>query len=1469
MHSWTPHLRRFCLGLAVLGTAGVAYAQLGNSTSNSPACCQLTTSLVNDVIRGKDATGDERFFSTEGAPPNIHFLVDASGSMRELPQVINSGHVEFFNLTTNGCTNVRLDTFEASRGWDPTFQYPVPDPGTGLGADLGFPNLFQDAKFYGYMYWNDSSDPTPQWNSKEEACKSQVPNWNTSRTADYNKCLSCLSTKGFYKLPEATARDTAPLTNLDFIFWGRFLNFNPPKYVTAKAVLKSVIKDLKRVRAGISIFAPNSNPFLSEMLQPQNPSCSEILSDASAFDNNRASYINSVNTLTFSTGTPLAKALLNTGYYFTSSDDIYRVKFNFGTNYNYPPEFKNTLLNSPGRSVCWGCQTSSVIIITDGEPSGDSMSAQMADRLRTVNGGPVYCPDAMPCQSGTALSTRDKGANVTNVLDDNPNYYLDDVAQMLYKKDLQENMPAQVNDFNTTGQQNIITYTVGFGINSNLLKNTADVGGGLYYTAEDAASLKQALLDIINNVQTRATSFSSAAATSLQSGDTSTTIIPRFKPSRAKTEPWQGFLYRFNLSTESLVGCDPAQPTAGGDLNHDGDCDDTVLLDAADDPVVENDDGDYVKLLSPTLPAQPFWEAGKVLKPSAANSTRWKTRRIYTIVDNDADYNNSKGDGLIDFRDTPVEFSEANASKLRDFLGISQNTAACADLAVKLGVPSLSPDDCAKLVIRWYRGADALNNDPALRDYDRPFLLGDIFHSSPIQVEPPIPRAFCNFSNQCIQTLFSGATLLQNDYTTPDNTGVNAYDKYVYEAGNRDKVILVGANDGMLHAFHNGQSTEEFDKLTHERKYDAGTGQELWAFIPPDLLPKLRPNIGRHTYFVDGTAMVRNVWADGLEGQDKDGKKQWQEYRTVAVVGSGRGGVHRFALDLTRVLGRNPGDTASLAPSQKGDFLWTWPQPCDALAVQVGESFTNFAPRPPPIGPVALSPGADDSLRSLYGEGASPASPYLINGKAARERYVVFLNGGFDQTLTRGRGMAVVDIRTGHTLWSYFYKDGKGRSDHLRYPIAAGVVPMDVGLADNPSGDGDFLWDTAQVGDYGGQLWTVRFWDPGTWNSSTKQMDNWFAARAFRVANLSGKSGDAEAIRAPFTYMALVTRQPETGYIRTFMGTGDKETLMDKGSVCRLSTPGSCAAQGCGVNNTLTVERGGTMFYKSSTNFQNYHHVTGESTEYSPVGNACGGVRVTLAWDNTAANGCGNANDGSIQYKCDGTSTSWNCAETNNSWVALSYPQTTSAYPQRYYGIYTYGGTDPARKFNSETEAANYDSHLYTDSDLTNVSQFDSTGNVVTASQVSASPSGKGWYIEYALANERTGSTGVLSSGCVLWGSFEPSGASGAVCATTGTNAARLYQANYTTGMADCALGFYNKGNDQWARYMTSETGTPPSEPMLQISVTGGRGVIQQTPGSDPRRTETEENRDLGKSVYQLILDRRGHDCRHGGVNCN
>ena len=433
----------------------------------------------------------------QGKPPNIHFMIDTSGSMRELPQVINSQHDDFFYDTVNGCTNPQLDAVIASRQWSTASgPQPLPDPGTGLGSDTGFPNLFQDNKFYGYMDWYDSSSPPPRWDTKEAACQGQVPNWNTTNSAEYSKCLSCLSTKGYFKQADAEGVNVGDVSNPDFIFWGRFLNFNPPRYVTVRAAIKKALQEVQGARVGYSYFSNTASG--STLGQQQRAVCDLALDDLTAFDTYRASYINGVNGLSYTTSSSLARALLNVGYYFTSGNDIYQSVFGFGSGYSYPTDFRNPVLTSEQRSWCWGDQTTSVVLISEGEPANDSLNSTIVSQLRALNGGPVYCPDGAPCGSG-GLFGRDKGPNpsLTALADDNANYMLDDVAKLLATQDLQRNEPPVVGNFDTSGRQSLRIHTISFGVTNNLLRNTAAVGNGLYFTAPDADTLQTAVRSIL------------------------------------------------------------------------------------------------------------------------------------------------------------------------------------------------------------------------------------------------------------------------------------------------------------------------------------------------------------------------------------------------------------------------------------------------------------------------------------------------------------------------------------------------------------------------------------------------------------------------------------------------------------------------------------------------------------------------------------------------------------------------------------------------------------------------------------------------------------------------------------------------------------------------------------------------------------------------------------------------------------
>ncbi|HSP81683.1 MAG TPA: pilus assembly protein PilY, partial [Myxococcaceae bacterium] len=568
--------------------------------------------------------------------------------------------------------------------------------------------------------------------------------------------------------------------------------------------------------------------------------------------------------------------------------------------------------------------------------------------------------------------------------------------------------------------------------------------------------------------------------------------------------------------------------------------------------------------------------------------------------------------------------------------------------------------------------------------------------------------------------------------------------------------------------------------------------------------------------------------------------------RTVVVVGSGTGGVHRFALDMTELLPDTASGRAGRPPSERGDFLWMWPQPCEPLALQLGESDGHFTPRPPPIGPVAME---------------DPDGPWEVGGQKAREQWVAFLNGGYDSTLSRGRGLAMVDLATGETLWSFFHGDGSARSEHLRYPFAASVAMMDLGNARTSKPEGDLLFDTATVADYGGQVWTVRFWQPGRRPVGGGPVENWFAARSFRV-----EAAGEDAVRPSFSYMTSNALQADTGFVRTYLGTGDRYNLADSGgTTCRLSNPLGCAQLGCRVSQSITVERGGQTAWSASTSHADYAY-TGSTPTLGAGGAACSSAKVSLTWDYGADNGCEASSAGGLEYSCDGSGAAWSCRVTRDDWESVSVTKALPATsPHRFYGFWSYGGR-PTRTFDTDAEASAFEAGLLTDGDLVDVSQFEAGGRVGAGQQESGAL-GPGWYLKYGVSREQTGSGAAIVNGCVLWNSFEPAGAGG-MCATSDEHSARVYQADFVGGAARCAEGFYtvSTGGGTWKRYEERKVPAVPADPVPQRTMDTVDVVLNEAGG--PRRVGVTLEAEVLQSLYQLEVDRSAHDCRHEGVRC-
>lgn len=148
-----------------------------------------------------------------------------------------------------------------------------------------------------------------------------------------------------------------------------------------------------------------------------------------------------------------------------------------------------------------------------------------------------------------------------------------------------------------------------------------------------------------------------------------------------------------------------------------------------------------------------------------------------------------------------------------------------------------------------------------VRGEGRNWKLGDINHSNPTVVGPP-----------------DGI---------PGVMGVG-YDVFMENNSDRPKVLYVGTNDGMIHCFN------------------VATGEELWGFIPYNLVPMLK-NMWPDDDFGGSRSFLRQVYVDGSPtAADVRIGGNW---RTILVCGQGPGkgsilaggrtGNFYFALDIT------------------------------------------------------------------------------------------------------------------------------------------------------------------------------------------------------------------------------------------------------------------------------------------------------------------------------------------------------------------------------------------------------------------------------------------------------------------------------------------------------------------------------------------------------------------------------------------
>jgi len=104
----------------------------------------------------------------------------------------------------------------------------------------------------------------------------------------------------------------------------------------------------------------------------------------------------------------------------------------------------------------------------------------------------------------------------------------------------------------------------------------------------------------------------------------------------------------------------------------------------------------------------------------------------------------------------------------------------------------------------------------------------------------------------------------------------------------------------------------------------------------------------------------------------------------------------------------------------------------------------------------------------------------------------------------------------------------------MRWSLPAAAALVDYAHDGTYSPDGFF--DTAVLGDEGGQMWTFRFAEPGH-VAARGLVDNWTFARFLRARQVGHqiRAGPAADLHG-----RLTTVQTENGWLRAYVGTGDR-----------------------------------------------------------------------------------------------------------------------------------------------------------------------------------------------------------------------------------------------------------------------------------------------------------------------------------------
>ncbi len=305
------------------------------------------------------------------------------------------------------------------------------------------------------------------------------------------------------------------------------------------------------------------------------------------------------------------------------------------------------------------CENIYLVVMTDGKPTYD---LHANSRIRSLLDIPD-CGDYMTDHDFDQDGDKDFQENCMPRL-----------ARHMFETDLDEQW--------SNGDQRVITYTIGFLTDQDLLSETAEFGGGTYYTAYNAHELADAFQATLTEILSSNTSFA-APAVAVDAYNRTKSLnaeyVAMFRPvSRPR---WPGNLKKLEM-----------QPIPGTDYEEVVDALGVRAIDPATGHIKDTATTFWTTLGVDGMEVDQGGAGERLILRDPA------TRRIFT--------------------------NTGDAGTLEDFAADNTNLTAA----------SLGARDAAERAnyINWARGIDVLDEDADDDTSDtRPWILGDVMHSTP------------------------------------------------------------------------------------------------------------------------------------------------------------------------------------------------------------------------------------------------------------------------------------------------------------------------------------------------------------------------------------------------------------------------------------------------------------------------------------------------------------------------------------------------------------------------------------------------------------------------------------------------------------------------------------------------------------------------------------------------------------------